>query len=79
MQTSVFSEHLAELLKYSLRIDGGTIDGADFVALQRMEVRIVNAGNAGYYTHSEKKALYAICAGLIDNTRDALKRSGELH
>lgn len=79
MQTSVFSEYMAELLKYSLRLDGGMIDGTDFIRLQRLDARIINAGNAGYYTYEERKILSAICAGLIKNTRDALRRSGELH
>ena len=41
MQTSVFSEHLAALLKHSLKLDADTGTGEDFIELQKLEKLVV--------------------------------------
>lgn len=73
MQTSVFSEHLAALLKHSLKIDADTGTGEDFIELQRLEARITNAHQTGYYTGDAARALSTIAAELHKNYRTALK------
>lgn len=71
-QTSVFSEYIAELLKYSLRIDAGMFFGNDFIKLQRFEARIIDARNDGYLNQNEYKALYSIATKLHSEYRKAL-------
>lgn len=72
-QTSVFSEYMAELLKYSLKIDAGMFFGNDFIKLQRFEARVINARNDGYLNQNEYKALYSIASKLHSEYRKGLK------
>lgn len=72
-QTSVFSEYIAELLKYSLRIDAGMLFGSDFIKLQRFEARVINARNNGYLNQNEYKALYSIATKLHSEYRKGLQ------
>jgi len=71
-QTSVFSEYIAELLKYSLHIDAGMFFGKDFIKLQRFEAKVINARNNGYLSQNEYKALYSIATKLHSEYRKAL-------
>lgn len=71
-QTSVFSDYIAELLKYSLRIDAGIYMGSDFVRLQHLETRIINTKNDGLLKNNEYKALYSIATELHKEYRKAL-------
>ena len=73
MQTSVFSEHLATLLKHSLKLDGGTGTDADFLELQKLEARITRAYNTGYYRGEAAQALTAIAGQLHKEYRQALR------
>lgn len=73
MQTSVFSELLAELLKHSLRLDGPNVTGEDFIALQKLEAHITKAHQTGYFTGSAAAALSSIAAELHQEYRTALK------
>ncbi len=73
MQTSVFSELLAELLKHSLKLDGATVTGEDFIALQKLEAHITNANQTGYFNGNAARALSSIAAELHKDYRTALK------
>ena len=73
MQTSVFSEHLATLLKHSLKLDGGTGTDTDFLELQNLEARIIRAYNTGYYRGEAAQALTAIAGQLHKEYRQALR------
>lgn len=73
MQTSVFSELLAELLKHSLKLDGATVTGEDFIALQKLEAHITNAYQTGYFNGNAARALSSIAAELHKDYRTALK------
>ena len=72
-QTSIFSEYLANLLKFSLKIDAGIYFVDDFVKLQRSEARVINARNDGYINYTEYKALYSIASELHKQYRIVLK------
>ena len=72
-QTSIFSDYMAELLKYSLRIDAGICKGSDFIKLQQFEAKIINARNDGFLKFNEYKALYSIAMELHKEYRKALK------
>ncbi len=73
MQTSLFSEYMATLLKHSLMLDGNLQTDNGFVELQKLEARIINARNAGYFTQAEAGALSSIAGGLHKDYRAALK------
>lgn len=73
MQTSVFSECLAALLKHSLKLDGGTGTDTDFIDLQKLEARITRAHNTGYFDGAAAQALTSIAAQLHKDYRTALK------
>lgn len=73
MQTSVFSEHLAALLKHSLKLDGGTGTDTDFLELQTLETNITRAYNIGYYRGEAAQALTAIAGQLHKDYRQALR------
>ena len=73
MQTSVFSELLAKLLKHSLRLDGPNVTGEDFIELQKLEAHIIKAHQTGYFTGSAAAALSSIAAELHQEYRTALK------
>ena len=74
MQTSVFSELLADLLKHSLKLDGAaTVTGEDFIELQKLEAHITKAHQTGYFTGSAAAALSSIAAELHQEYRTALK------
>lgn len=73
MQSSVFSDHLAELLKHSLALDAAAGTNDDFVELQQLEARIVKAPQTGYYSAAESRALSTIAAKLHAEYRTALK------
>ena len=73
MQTSVFSEHLAALLKHSLKLDADTGTGEDFIELQKLEARIIDAQQTGHYTGKAARALSSIAAELHKDYRTALK------
>lgn len=73
MQTSVFSELLAERLKHSLKIDGATVTGEDFIELQKLEARITRAHQTGYFNGNAARALSSIAAELHNDYRTALK------
>ena len=73
MKTGIFSEYMAKLLKHSLTLDGDLQTGEGFIDLQRLEARITNARNNGYFTGAEAGALSSIAAGLHENYRKALK------
>lgn len=72
MQTSVFTDHLKELWKHSAKLDTGKATHTDFINLQRLEARIINAPEIGYYSYTEYKSLYAIANTLHDDYRAAL-------
>ena len=73
MQTGIFSEYMAKLLKHSLLLDGDMQTGSSFTDLQELEARIINARNNGYFTGTEAGALSSIAAGLHKDYRKALK------
>ena len=73
MQTSVFSELLADLLKHSLKLDGAIVTGEDFVALEKLEAHITKAHQTGYFTGKAAAALSSIAAELHQEYRTALK------
>ena len=73
MQTGIFSEYMAKLLKQSLLIDGNIKTDNSFIELQKIEARIIEAKNNGYFTASEAGALSSIAAGLHKDYRKALK------
>lgn len=73
MQTSVFSECLAALLKHSLKLDGGTGTDIDFIDLQKLEARITRAHNNSYFDGAGAQALTAIAGRLHKEYRTALK------
>lgn len=73
MQTSIFSERLAALLKYSLKLDAGIAVDGDFVELQRLEARIVNDCQTGYYPGHVARALSSIAANIHQDFRTVLK------
>lgn len=73
MQTGIFSEYMAKLLKHSLMLDGDLQTHSSFVELQQLEARIINARTAGYFTGREAMALSAIADGLHRDYRKALK------
>lgn len=70
MQTSVFSEYLAELLKHSLILDTGQPD--QFIRLQHLEDRILKAHIDGRITGEETQALHTIARKLHRDYRTAL-------
>ena len=72
MQTSVFSERIAALLKHSLKLDAGTATDADFIELQKLEARITAGYQTGYYNGSAARALSSIAAELHKDYRAAL-------
>lgn len=73
MQTGIFSEYMAKLLKHSLLLDGDMQTGSSFIDLQKLEARIINARNSGYFSESEALTLSSIAAGLHKDYRKALK------
>ena len=73
MQTSVFSEYMAALLKHSLKLDGNLQTHSDFVELQQIEARITNARNNGYFGGDQARALTSIAADLHKDYMAALK------
>ena len=73
MQTSVFSERIAALLKHSLKLDAGTATDADFIELQKLEAHITNAYQTGYFNGNAARALSSIAAELHKDYRTALK------
>lgn len=73
MQTSVFSERLADLLKHSLKLDTGAATDTDFIELQKLEARITTGYQTGYYTGDAARALSTIAAQLHKDYRTALK------
>ena len=72
MQTSVYSELLAALLKHSLILDSAGEAAEQFTPLQRLEARIINAHNDGYITGDDQRALYAVAMKLHEDYRKAL-------
>ena len=72
MQTSIFSEYLAALLKHSLILDSAGEAKERFIDLQHLEERIVAAHSSGYLNETESRALYAIAMRLHSDYRQAL-------
>ena len=72
MQTSVFSECLAALLKHSLKLDGGLQTDTDFLELQRLEARITKAHSNNYFNGKSAQALSLIAQELHSDYRQAL-------
>lgn len=73
MQTGIFSEYMANLLKHSLMLDGNLQTHDGFIELQQIEARIIKARTDGYFTGREAMALSAIADGLHKEYRAALK------
>ena len=73
MQTSIFSEYLAALLKHSLILDAAGETHGHFIGLQKLETRILDAHNDGYINHEETRALYSIAKRLHSDYRNALR------
>lgn len=73
MQTGIFSEYMAKLLKHSLLLDGDLQTGNSFIDLQKLEARIINARNNGYFPAAEALTLSSIAARLHEDYRKALK------
>lgn len=70
---SVFTEILTELTQHSAAVDTGRVTPNSFIELQRLEDRIIRAYNTGYYTHTEKQALYNVAQALHKEYRALLK------
>lgn len=66
---SVFTEILQELADYSKAVDACTVSHENFLDFQRLEDRIERAYQNGYYSHSEKKALYNIAQAIHKDFR----------
>lgn len=72
MSTSVFTEILKELAAYSEAADTGTATHSQFIELQRLNVRIIDARNAGYFNRRQYAALSAAYFDIKDGFRDVL-------
>lgn len=69
---SVFTEILKELAAYSEAADNGTATHSDFIELQRLNVRIMDAHNDGRFNVRQYKALSAAYFDIKDNFRVVL-------
>ena len=69
---SVFTEILKELAAYSEAADTGTATHSEFLELQRLHVRIMDAHNTGYFNRSQYAALNAAYFDIKDNFREVL-------
>ena len=72
MSTSVFTEMLQQLAEYSAAADNGTATHSQFIELQRLNVRIMNARNTGHLREPQYKALSAAYFDIKDNFRVVL-------
>lgn len=76
--TSVFTEYLQELGRYSGKIDRGTLSENDFVELQQLQERITNGYNIGYYDLARRQILRSAAAYLIDSARESRRLHEEI-
>lgn len=72
MSTSVFTEMLQQLAEYSAAADNGTATHSEFIELQRLNARIMNARNTGHIREQQYKALSAAYFDIKDNFRVVL-------
>ena len=56
--TSVFTDILTALAGYSAAVDTGAASHNDFTDFQKLEARIINAYQTGYFKHTEYRTLY---------------------
>lgn len=57
-QYSVFTDYLIALTEHSKKLDAYEVTYEDFVELQKLEAKILNAHNVGYYGGMDRQALY---------------------
>ena len=72
MSTSVFTELLQQLAEYSAAADNGTATHSEFIELQKVNVRTMNARNTGHINEYQYKALSAAYFDIKDNFREVL-------
>lgn len=75
--TSIFTEYLQELTRYSAKIDRATFREADFVELQKLQERITAAYNHNYFTLERRQMLRRIACHLTDEGREAIRITEE--
>ena len=66
--------YLEVLGEFSGKIYRQEVTEEDFIALQKMSARIVQLHSDGQLSRRQYRALYDMCADLIDAARDALRR-----
>ena len=70
--TSVFTEMLGQLAEYSAAADTGAATHSQFLELQRLHVRIMQAHNEGRFSEPQYRALTAAYFDIKDNFRVVL-------
>lgn len=76
--TSIFTERLQQLTRYSAKIDRATIKENDFVALQQLSEKIMEEYNHGYYDLQRRQILRNTALYLIDAARETLRINKEI-
>lgn len=76
--TSIFTEYLQELTRYSAKIDRDTFREADFVELQKLQERITAAYNNNYFTLERRQMLRRIACHLTNEGREAIRITEEV-
>ena len=69
---SVFTEILGQLAEYSAAADTGTATHSQFIELQKLNARILNDRNTGYFNARQFTALEQAYLDIKDNYRVVL-------